>query len=94
MTRPDPVLTLYGRQDCHLCEKMWLAVEPWSKRLGFRLVVCKIEGNSELEARYGQRIPVLADGDEEICHFFFNEASLRTWSAKRQAKEHDKPGAS
>lgn len=81
MTSPNRVLTLYGRQDCHLCEKMRIAVEPWSKRMGFDIVICKIDEDAELEARYGQRIPVLADGDQEICHFFFNEASLRGWLA-------------
>ena len=43
----------------------------------FELEVVDILGRPELESRYGSRIPVLcAEGDEEICHYFLDEAVL------------------
>jgi hypothetical protein len=29
--------------------------------------------------RYGARVPVLAGGDVELCHYFLDENKLRIW---------------
>jgi hypothetical protein len=49
-------LTLYGRQNCHLCE---LAVAVLHT-LQLDAVVIDIDDTDSLGARYGLRIPVLA----------------------------------
>ena len=36
-----------------------------------------IDRDTELIRRYDARVPVLCDGDFEICHFFFDESALR-----------------
>lgn len=74
MTRQT--LRLYGHSYCHLCDEMRSALEPWRERLGFTLEVVDIEGNAELEARFGERVPVLLHGQREICHYFLDEAAL------------------
>jgi glutaredoxin len=50
-------LTLYTREGCHLCERAAELVEQVAPTV--RLVEVDIEGDPELEARYGLRIPVL-----------------------------------
>ena len=36
-----------------------------------------IDRDPELIRRYDARVPVLCCGDDEICHFFFDESALR-----------------
>ncbi|NIR27895.1 MAG: glutaredoxin family protein [Gammaproteobacteria bacterium] len=57
---------------------MRAALEPWRGRFGFSLEVVDIDGDPALEARFGTRVPVLAEGGREICHYFLDEAALRT----------------
>ena len=61
-------LTLYGRGWCHLCEEMREALRPLEAPMGFRVEEVDVESDPALEARYGERVPVLAEGGQEICH--------------------------
>ena len=72
-----PELTLYIRTYCHLCDEMRAAVEPWRARLGLRLVEVDVDADPVLEARLGEKVPVLMAGEEEICHYFFDEDAFR-----------------
>lgn len=60
-------LRLYYREGCHLCEELAsLLYRGWPQLLdGLEWV--DVDRSPELVARYGARIPVLTDGDEEIC---------------------------
>lgn len=69
-------MTLYVRQDCHLCEEMRTELEPLRSRLGFDLEVVDIAGDPMLVARYGDKVPVLAQGEDEICYYFLDESAL------------------
>ncbi|GAB4361454.1 MAG: glutaredoxin family protein [Gammaproteobacteria bacterium] len=69
-------LVLYGHSYCHLCEEMHKALLPWQQRLGFQLEIVDITGQPELEEAYGERVPVLMCGDEEICHYFLDESAM------------------
>ncbi len=51
-----PDLILYQRDDCHLCDQA-LEVLAHAAVPDFESVW--IDGNAELEARYGERVPVL-----------------------------------
>ena len=51
-------LTLFQRDDCHLCD-LALAVLAQARTPEFDSVF--IDGDDELEARYGVRVPVLRD---------------------------------
>jgi hypothetical protein len=55
-------LKLYQRDDCHLCD-LALEVLAQARVPDFESVF--IDGDTELEARYGERVPVFsADGRE------------------------------
>jgi phosphotransferase system HPr-like phosphotransfer protein len=70
--RPQPLLivTLYTRAGCHLCDD---AKKPAARAVaatpGATLRIVDIAGLPAFEARYGQRIPVVAvpaDGEERV----------------------------
>lgn len=79
MTESRRVLTLLGRDGCHLCEDMRTALSPWADRFQFAVEEVDIAGKPELEARYGWDIPVLLAGEAEICRHFFDPAALQDW---------------
>ena len=56
------LLVLYQRDHCKLCDEA-LAVLAAAHAPEFETVW--IEGDAELEARYGERIPVLRDADTD-----------------------------
>ena len=70
-------LTLYIRTYCHLCDDMRAAVEPWRVRLSLELEEVDVDDDPALEARLGEKVPVLMGGDEEICHYFFDEEAFK-----------------
>ncbi len=52
-------LTLYTRDDCQLCREMEQLIEAEMARFGARLERVGIDGDRDLEARFGLEIPVL-----------------------------------
>jgi len=74
---PGVALTLYSRSYCHLCDDMVAALEPLRLEFGFGLAWVDVDRDPALEARYGERVPVLAHGDAELCHYFLDSAGVR-----------------
>jgi hypothetical protein len=77
-TRGDPPadgLRLYLRDDCGLCDQALAVLAAARAPLPWWVV---IDGDPVLEARYGQRIPVLALGDREL-DWPFDSDTLRAW---------------
>lgn len=70
------VLTVYGRQECHLCQDMQYALEPYQQELGFEVKFIDIDRNPELVEEYGTRVPVLVAQEHEICHYFLDKQAL------------------
>ncbi len=52
-------LTLYNRADCHLCREMEEVISAQLAELALRLHKIDIDGNPELEGRFGTEVPVL-----------------------------------
>lgn len=67
-----PILTLYIRTYCHLCDEMRSAITALQPRFDFDLEEVDIDDDDALEARLGEKVPVLMRGDREICHYFFD----------------------
>jgi glutaredoxin len=72
-----PVVTLYGRPGCHLCDEARAVLVPLAAELGFALDEVDIEGDDDLHRRYLERIPVVALDGEELFDFFVDEGILR-----------------
>lgn len=69
-------LTLYGRPGCHLCDDMRAALADFQARFDVSLHEVDIDSDPVLAQRYGRLIPVLADAQGEICHYFLDPAAL------------------
>ncbi|GAC1324380.1 MAG: hypothetical protein NVSMB2_22480 [Chloroflexota bacterium] len=59
-------VTLYTRPGCHLCETAQAELARLQRQVPHTLGVVDISDNAELEARYGERIPVLLAGGQEF----------------------------
>ncbi|OHX14758.1 glutaredoxin family protein [Chromobacterium sphagni] len=69
-------LTLYFREYCSLCHQMLAELAPWRQQYGFELDVMDVDADPELERRFNELVPVLMDGEVEICHWHLDAARL------------------
>ncbi|KZE25303.1 thioredoxin reductase (NADPH) [Crenobacter luteus] len=69
-------LTLYFREYCSLCHQMLAELAPWRERYGFELAVVDVDADAALVERFDELVPVLMDGDVEICHYHLDAARL------------------
>lgn len=82
MSTAHPVLTLYSRTGCHLCEDMLVGLKALQADVPFALTVVDVDGDAALEARYGEWVPVLVDGDIELCHYHLDSAVVTEYLRK------------
>jgi Glutaredoxin-like domain (DUF836) len=76
---PSPLVRLYGRPDCHLCDEAREGLlELRSDGLDFQLEEIDIEGDERLRARYLERIPVVEVDGEVISELFLDSDGLRS----------------
>jgi hypothetical protein len=62
---PKPLITLYERAECHLCEETRVLLDAMVGPDGYARV--DVDGDDELVLRYGFRVPVLAmDGRDRL----------------------------
>ncbi len=71
------LLTLYSRRGCHLCDLMLEAVLPRIRGRA-ELRVVDIDADPALRARYDRLVPVLSDGEHDLCHYQLDVAVLET----------------
>lgn len=69
-------LTLLSRSYCHLCEDMLAAIMQHPRRAELNVKVVDVDAHPEQEARYGILVPVLLDGETEICHYHLDVQRL------------------
>ena len=58
MANPLPVVTMYSRRNCHLCEVAKEVVESARNEADFEFKVVFIDGDAGLEKEYGEEVPV------------------------------------
>ena len=78
-------LTVMSRSYCHLCDEMIAALHELQGRFleGVEIDVVDVDHHPALESKWGDKVPVLLDGDEEICHYFLDQDRLRLHLAKQ-----------
>ena len=69
-------LTLYGREHCHLCDEMKQSVGRYDQVRQLSVTVVDVDRDTALQQRFGHLVPVLMDGETEICHFHFDANAL------------------
>jgi len=62
----SPVVTLYGRPGCHLCDVARLQLRAVQQTIPFHLEDVNIEGDADLERRFLLEIPVVAVAGEVV----------------------------
>lgn len=77
-----PCLTVYSRAYCHLCDDMIAGLRALQARHRFELQVVDVDGAPELEARYGELVPVLAHRERELCHYHLDGPAVTAYLAQ------------
>jgi hypothetical protein len=54
-------------------------LEVLRAELGFAYTLSDVDADPDLVERYGDRVPVLADGDTDICWYFLEHERLREY---------------
>jgi len=71
-----PLVTLYGKPGCHLCDDARAVVERVRAMHPFDLREVDVSLDPALHREYGERIPVLELDGEELFEFHVDEAVL------------------
>ena len=59
-----------------MCHEMLDALKPWQIEYNFKVEIIEIDHDPGLTERFAARIPLLAEGDTEICQYHFDEQML------------------
>ncbi len=70
-------LTLYTRAGCPLCEEMAADVRALIAGSGHSLSAVDVDADASLKAKYGWEVPLLFDGDTEVCRHELDLPALR-----------------
>jgi glutaredoxin len=68
---------LYVGRDCHLCENARAELERLRAELGFEVEEVDITGDSDLERRYRELLPVIEIDGNRISVYRVDESKLR-----------------
>ena len=63
------LVTLYSRSNCHLCDVAMESLTNLQSELEFEIEKLLIDGDSELETKYGEQVPVILINGKQ--HDFF-----------------------
>lgn len=54
-----PIVTIFSRSTCHLCDVAFATLEELQGEMEFSLEKKLIDGDLELERQYGEQVPVI-----------------------------------
>ena len=92
-TRALPALVVYSRKGCHLCDEMFAGLRSLQARVPFAFDVVDVGSDPELEARYGEDVPVLTGDGSELCRHRLDADRVSTWlRGLRQGLHHAAAG--
>ncbi|GGR01191.1 glutaredoxin family protein [Deinococcus ruber] len=74
-----PLLTLYSRQGCHLCEDAENALQS----LGWAFTRSDVDADPALKEKYGFDVPVLVAEDRVMLKGVITRSRLLRWRAAR-----------
>jgi glutaredoxin len=70
-------LTLYTRADCGLCREMEAVLDAVIPLFDARLKRIEIDGDADLESRFGQEVPVLFVNQRKAFKYRCSASELR-----------------
>ena len=81
-----PAVRVYHAAACHLCERALVKVRALRDELGFELEEVAIDGDTELEARYRELIPVVEIDGERVFTYYVHEEAFRRRLDRAQSR--------
>jgi glutaredoxin len=84
MSDARPLLVLYSKPGCHLCDEMKHVVDRVGSRIPFTLKVVDIATDRDLLERYGLEIPVLEIDGRKVAKYRISERDLEDTLARRR----------
>ena len=69
-------LTVLSREYCTLCNEMISALKQFQGRYDFEIEVIDVDGHPKIEEKWGDKVPVLLDGDRELCHYHLDPEAV------------------
>ena len=77
-----PLITIFSRTGCHLCENAEATIAKLKAELEFDLEIKLIDNNLELEKLYGHEVPVIHINGEHHDFYKVDEERFRSFLAK------------
>ena len=75
-------VSIYSRSNCHLCDVALEVLEQMQSEFSFMINKKLIDGDPELEEKYGDSVPVILINDEPHDFFRVNPERFRSAMAK------------
>ncbi len=72
-------LTLLVREYCHLCDEMSNDLAPLLASGSATVELLDVDADPVLEARWGDKVPVLLGGAQELCRYRLDPAAVLRW---------------
>ncbi|MBY5268177.1 glutaredoxin family protein [Spiribacter salinus] len=77
-----PLVRFYTTSGCRLCDEAFDVARPIIERLKFRLQIIEIMDDPNIEATYGERIPVIHRMDQDaVLEWPFSAAAIYRYLA-------------
>ncbi|AUG48340.1 thioredoxin family protein [Haloarcula taiwanensis] len=75
----DVSITVYTREDCHLCEKAIETIEQVAddEEVAIALDLVDVDEDPELQAEYGERVPYVFVDESPAFKYHVDERQLR-----------------
>ncbi len=67
---------VYSRYGCHLCEDLLQQLYRLQQIHDFKIIEIDVDVSPLLIKQYGSQVPVVTCGDEQICHYFLDQAAI------------------
>ena len=75
-------VSIYSRSNCHLCDVALEVLEQMQSEFSFTINKKLIDGNLELEEKYGESVPVILINNEPHDFFQVNPERFRSVMSK------------
>lgn len=91
VTEQRPILVLYSRRECHLCEIAKADLLPLCDRYDVRLQEVDITGEPDLTARHGEEVPVAYLNGEKVFKYRVEPRRVKRLLKKAAAEARKAP---
>jgi glutaredoxin len=71
-----------SREYCHLCDDLLAGLRKLQDRYGFEIEVVDVDRHPGLEERWGDKVPVVLDGEIEVCRYHLDANAIGARAAR------------